>query len=98
MNPTTNRATQAASSIVRYMYLRLEGKVALVAGGSRGSGRAIAAAFATAGANVMAASRNAEACVEAANTIEKNCKWVASNVGHGGQVEALAAVKPEPTK
>ncbi len=94
MNPTTNRATQAASSIVRYMYLRLEGKVALVTGGSRGSGRSIAAAFTKAGANVMTASRNAEA----ANTIEKNCKWVASNVGHGDQVEVLAAVKPEPTK
>ena len=98
MNPTTNRATQAASSIVRYMYLRLEGKVALVAGGSRGIGRAIAAAFAKAGANVMTASRNAKACEEAANTIEKDWKWVASNVVHGDRVEALAAVKPEPTK
>ena len=98
MNPTTNRATQAASSIVRYMYLRLERKVALVAGGSRGIGRAIAAAFAKAGANVMTASRNAKACEEAANTIEKDCKWVASNVVHGDRVEALAAVKPEPTK
>ena len=98
MNPTTNRATQAASSIVRYMYLRLEGKVALVTGGSRGSGRSIAAAFTKAEANVMTASRNAKACEEAANTIEKNCKWVAPNVVHGDQVEALAAVKPEPTK
>ena len=80
------------------MYLRLERKVALLAGGSRGIGRAIAAAFAKAGANVMTASRNAEACEEAANAIEKNCKWVTSNVIHGDRVEALAAVKPEPTK
>ena len=76
------------------MYLRLEGKVALVTGGSRGSGRSIAAAFTKAEANAMTASRNAKAT----NTIEKNCKWVAPNVGHGDQVEALAAVKPEPTK
>ncbi len=80
------------------MYLRLERKVALLAGGSRGIGRAIAAAFAKAGANVMTASRNAKACEEAANTIEKNCKWVAFNVVHGDRVEALAAAKPEPTK
>ena len=80
------------------MYLRLEGKVALVAGGSRGIGRGIAAAFAKAGANVMTASRNAEAFEEAANTIEKNCKWVTSNVVHGDRVAALATVKSEPTK
>jgi 3-oxoacyl-[acyl-carrier protein] reductase len=48
---------------------RLDDKVAVVTGGSRGIGRAIALALADAGAHVVIASRNGTACVEVAGEI-----------------------------
>src|ERR1700722_221460 len=66
------------------MDLRLDGKVALVTGGSRGIGRAIAARFAEAGANVMLSSRKAEALAEASASMEGlagDVAWHAANVG-----------------
>jgi NAD(P)-dependent dehydrogenase (short-subunit alcohol dehydrogenase family) len=52
---------------------RLDGRVALVTGGSRGIGRMIAAGFVAQGAKVYVSSRKAEACEETAAELGPNC-------------------------
>ena len=48
---------------------RLDGRTAIVTGGTRGIGRAVATGFGAAGANVVVASRKAPACAEAAEAL-----------------------------
>ena len=63
------------------MELELRGKTALVTGGSRGIGLAIAQRFVEAGAKVMLTSRKADGLAAAAATLEGDVAWHAANVG-----------------
>jgi NAD(P)-dependent dehydrogenase (short-subunit alcohol dehydrogenase family) len=73
----------------------LGGKVALVTGGSRGLGRAIADAYAGIGADVVIASRKFDACRTAADEIAathgRRALPVACNVSDWDQCDALIA-------
>lgn len=59
----------------------LEGKVAIVTGGSRGIGKGIAAALVREGAQVVITSRSAESCAAAAAELGANAIWEAGHVG-----------------
>ena len=69
------------------MELSLQGKTALVTGGSKGIGKSIAKTFADAGAKVMITSRKADVCETAATEIGNDCVWEAGNVGDPDHME-----------
>ncbi len=73
---------------------RLDGRVALVTGGSRGLGREMSLAFARVGADVVIASRKEGACQALAREIEnetgQRALAVGCHVGHWNECDDLA--------
>ena len=71
----------------------LGGKVALITGGSRGLGRAMALAFARHGASIVVASRKLDNCKAVADEVRalgREALPYACHVGHWGELEGLA--------
>jgi len=81
------------------MELRLDGKVGLVTGASKGIGLAIAAGFAEAGASVMISSRKPDALEAATASItpsgDGQVDWVAANAGDESAPDAVVAATLE---
>lgn len=70
---------------------RLDGRVALITGGSRGIGKMIAAGFIAQGAKVYISSRKAAACEETAAELGANCIPLPQDVATVDGCKALAA-------
>jgi NAD(P)-dependent dehydrogenase (short-subunit alcohol dehydrogenase family) len=70
------------------MELRLDGKVAIVTGASKGIGYAIAKAFGSAGAQVVLSSRKQDQLEAAAKEIDANTAVFAANAGDPDQAQA----------
>jgi NAD(P)-dependent dehydrogenase (short-subunit alcohol dehydrogenase family) len=72
--------------------VNLEGKVALVTGGSRGLGRAMVLGLARAGADVVIASRKLAGCEEVAAEVQTMGRGALAVSAHAGQMESLDAL------
>ncbi len=70
---------------------RLDGRIALVTGGSRGIGRMIAAGFIAQGARVYVSSRKAAACDETVAELGPNCIALPQDIATVAGCKALAA-------
>jgi NAD(P)-dependent dehydrogenase (short-subunit alcohol dehydrogenase family) len=71
------------------MDLRLDGRTAVITGGSSGMGKAIAKEFAEAGAQVLITSRKADNCAEAAAEIGHDCQWEAGHAGNADDAQRV---------
>lgn len=68
---------------------RLDGKTALITGGNRGIGKAVARGFAAAGCKVWIAARNEEDGLKAAEEI--GCRFVKMDLANSADIQSLVA-------
>jgi NAD(P)-dependent dehydrogenase (short-subunit alcohol dehydrogenase family) len=87
--------TTATLTSVAGMQVSLDGKVAIVTGGSRGIGKAIASGMAHAGASVMLTSRKIDQLELAAAEIGGDVEVFAANAGHADAAQACVAATIE---
>ena len=95
--PSSTPSVDESASLPRPSF-DLTGRTAIVTGGSRGIGRAMAMGFAAAGANVVVASRKADACHAVADEITTaggQALAVPTHVGHPDEIEALVEATVE---
>src|SRR5207253_1564029 len=71
--PFPRKAERGSKKMDTSSLFRLDGRIALVTGGSRGIGRMIAEGYVAQGAKVYVSSRKAEACEETAAALGENC-------------------------
>jgi NAD(P)-dependent dehydrogenase (short-subunit alcohol dehydrogenase family) len=96
---TRHRYSEFASCLgCSAMEIRLDGRTALVTGGSRGIGQALALALASSGASVMISSRKAEGLADSVVAIDEAkgdragpVAWQVANAGDAEQAEACVA-------
>ena len=85
------RAVKQTRAQEECMEISLADKVAIVTGGSRGIGKGIALALASAGAAVMITSRKKEVLAETAAQIGENVSYHAAHAGNPAQIAACVA-------
>ena len=90
-HPITNEPDRASDS--PFDLFRLDGKVALVTGGSRGLGREMSLAFARAGADVIVTSRKLDQCQDVVAEIEsttgRSGLAYSCHIGRWDEIEGL---------
>jgi NAD(P)-dependent dehydrogenase (short-subunit alcohol dehydrogenase family) len=73
------------------MEFRLDGKAAIVTGGSKGIGKGIAKAFADAGAHVLITARKPDTLEATAAELGPNVSWIAGHTGRPEDGDAVVA-------